>query len=1269
MPMDSPSPKNDPEISKSHGPAASQPLGTIETIGAKPSAITLASSICDFIDQKRKNLSPSSDNKNFNLNTGNAPRTHSQIHHEGIDQATRTLEAISSASQSDLPALLRELILPQQDLEKTFATLSSQIRNQLNTPESQTLSQPGQNSSGTIREGIANQQEGMALAALVAFTQSGFDASQLPPPHRDTVLMGRTVAEWLSLFKTFWAPQDLSRSGVRPAQQMVGRFKLVRLLGKGAFGEVHEAIDTSLGRTVAVKLPVSKNRGQQDWEYIRREAQLAAAIDHPNVVPLLEIGEHHGNPFLVSALIHGLSMKDWLADGPGTIPPKQAATWVAMAARGVQAIHDRGILHCDLKTGNIMLDEASKGKTGVATPRIMDFGLSGWNGEQGMDRDDGPMGTPATMAPEQLRGRAALTVRTDVYALGAILHELLFGENHHQATSIQAIFNRLESNAAPLPAPRPIPKDLDAIRIKCLSPLPEDRYHSAEEVSRDLELFLEGRAPVAVRATAIGQFKRLFLRRPVLIGSAMAVSVTLALMASAGIVMAIQLELAKGAKREAELRASLEASKKDLLEQRQSLSEARVLLDSPKPDSVAQALALLSKLISANTDSSTIQEARSLALQAGLLPRIESLPQWGGRTRYYMSAWSPISDWLALSDPKGKLFLSSGIHFVNASTDSVRESLAVPPSLAFQATNGRQDGVRSMAIAPTGRWLAAGTRGGFVHIYDLTKKGKNPDYSLDCKSQEIGSLFFSDDGQSITCLSNDKVLVNIRGEGDKYSIASRHPLAPLPVIGMAVSRETRWIILAMNDATIQVRSKDDPGTIIAQGGNLGTAVFTLGNSTILRRHHNRLDICTIHVSNPATAQSVLDLKPIVPLGTSKYWGSEFPPLLACAMHPSGSYLALLTNTGSVHLFEAFSGRLVCSWHEQGEIVSLTFSPDGKHLAITGNSGARMYSFKFPLLATPVGTGRFEPEFAWYGDDRRDPEVIISPRLENDPLRTLVRLDGISPSLVKGGIEYLNGSQSIIRFKENQGELLFVPIKDLIQSMAPASIPGMAFPESVSCSAIINPSGKGHSSTIIGTDKGIISFDKTSNKITAEWTNISGRGVGRGGTNYIQPIGRQIMALGVDGTVRLFDHELHLLKSWRLGQTALTHARDLPSSHEGSLRVAIGDEEGRITLLDLAKEEPLFSIKAHEGRVRRVASVLYGDETMVFTAGLDGRIKAWKLAKDQLHPLGSVTIGIDAHVMETNGDGFVMAARSQTGVWKGKIQELIQLLSPKTALDQ
>jgi len=1248
--------------------AATKPFVDRESLDAKPSAIVLAAIICEYIKnnyQQPLSVSCTKDSESFLLRPHGIDDKNPKV----IGQATVTLNSICNASPQDIPAMLKGLTLNPQEMDATVETIDFEIRNELNTITIPTIAQADAETAGTSTSGTRNKHEGLALAALVIFAQSGFELGQIKPGQLNAVLMGRTVSEWLSLFMSFWAHRGTSGSGQRAARQMVGRFKLVRLLGKGAFGEVHEAIDTSLGRTVAVKLPVSKNKGQQDWEYIRREAQLAAAIDHPNVVPLLEIGEHNGNPFLVSALIHGLSMKDWLADGPGTIPPKQAATWVAMAARGVQAIHDRGILHCDLKTGNIMLDEASKGKTGFATPRIMDFGLSGWNGEQGMDRDDGPMGTPATMAPEQLRGRAALTVRTDVYALGAILHELLFGENHHQATSIQAIFNRLESNAAPLPAPRPIPKDLDAIRIKCLSPLPEDRYHSAEEVSRDLELFLEGRAPVAVRATSIGQFKRLFLRRPVLIGSAMAVSVTLTLMASAGIVMAVQLELAKGAKREAELRASLEASKKDLLEQRQSLSEARVLLDSPKPDSVAQALALLSKLISANTDSSTIHEARSLALQAGLLPRIESLPQWGGKTRYYMSAWSPISDWLALSDPKGKLFLSSGIHFANASTDSVRESLAVPPSLAFQATKGRQDGVRSMAIAPTGRWLYAGTRSGFVHIYDLKNNKMHPQYSLDCKSDEIRNLFISDEGRTITCLSGDKVLVTIRGQGGKYLLTSRQPLAELPVTSMTITPENRLILMAMNDATIQARPLDDPGTIRAQGRNLGTSVFTLRDGTILRRHNNKLDICTINIFNYPGSQSSLELKPIVTLGNSKYWGSEFPPLLACAVHPSGSYIALLTNTGNIYVFEAFSGRLVCSWHKQGELVSLAFSPDGKYLAITGNSGAQMYGFQFPLLAIPVETGSLEPEVAWYGDDSPDPEVILFPRLDPDVMGTMVRLEGTISKKVKSGIEFLNSSNSVMRCNQNMGEQFFVPIKDMIRSKAPSNISGIQSPNNIMCYAIPKEDGHKISALLIGTDKGIIYVDATNNKIIAEWTNYSGKGIGRGGTNHLLTIGQRVLALGVDGTVRLFDNKLLLLKSWRIGQTALTHARDLPSSPEGSLQVAIGDEEGSVILLDLAKEEPLFSIKAHEGRVRRVASVQYGDDTMVFTAGLDGRIMAWKLDKDQLHPLGSVTIGIDAHVMETNGDNFVMAARSQTGVWKGKIQELIQLLAPKAALDQ
>lgn len=1261
--MDLPSPKNDASGSRSRAPAGGQPSEARETIGSRPSAITLAASICDLIVKKSQDPARSSGNGKPVSNPDGMARGNSE-NHIGIDHAARTLELVGSAIPWDIPTLIRSLLLPSEDLEKTCASLRSQIQDHLNTREPQTLPESASQSPGTLSSGGLNKQEGMALAALVAFTQSGFDANQLPPAHLHAVLLGRTVAEWLSLFRTFWTPTNSSKTGARPTQQMVGRFKLIRLLGKGAFGEVHEAIDTSLGRTVAVKLPVSSDADQQDWEYFRREARLAAAVDHPNVVPLLEIGEHNGKPFLVSALIHGLSMKDWLAGDNGNIPPNQAAKWVAMAARGVQAIHDRGILHCDLKTGNIMLDEASTGKTGFATPRITDFGLSGWNGEQGADREGGPMGTPATMAPEQLRGRAALTVRTDVYALGAILHELLFGENHHQTSSIQTIFNRLESNAGPPAAPRPVPQDLDAIRKKCLEPLPENRYHSAEEVFRDLELFLGGRAPVVVGAGPLGRFRRLFLRRPVMVGFAMAASVTLVSMACAGIVMSIQLELAKGAKREAELRADLEASRKAFLEQRQTLSDARILLDSPKPGSVSQSLAKLTGLISGNPDSSTAFEARSLALQASLLPRVETLPAWGGGAHYYLSAWSPSSDWLALSELKGKLFLSSGIHFADGKSDPPRESLSVPPSMAFQAASRRQDGVRSMAIDPSGRWLAAGTRGGFVYIYDLNKKSRNPAFSLDCQSQEIGSLSFMDGARTIICLSNDKSLISIRNAADKYAIASRLKLAHLPVIGIAASRAPRGIILAMNDGTIQLRSPDEPGTVIAQGANLGTAVFPLNNGTILRRQHNKLDICVIREPDAAAGTSGLDLKPVVSLGTSKYWGSEFPPVQACAPHPSGSYLALLTNTATVHLFETFSGRLVCSWHEQGEAVSLAFSPDGKRLVVTGGAGARLYGFEYPSLATPVGMGYLEPEFAWYGEDRTAPELIFATRLDNEPVRTLVSLDGTPTGQAMAGIEYLNSSQSIIRRKDNQGELLLIPVSDRSRSKLPGPIPGIEFPEAVYCSATIARTGNANPVTAIGTDKGIITMALANNKTLAQWNNVSGQGIGRGGIKHLLPIGERIMALGVDGTARLFDQDLHPLKSWRLGKDSLTQACELPLLSGKSGRILVGDEEGCIALIDLERDEPLFSFKAHEGRVHQIASIRHGNEMIILTSGLDGRLKAWSLGMDQLDPLGSISIGTDAHVLATNGDGFVMASRGQTGVWQGRIRDLISILLPK-----
>src|SRR5215467_4257581 len=291
-----------------------------------------------------------------------------------------------------------------------------------------------------------------------------------------------------------------------------GPYELLEEVARGGMGIVYKARQVQINRVVAVKLMAAGQFAAPDFvKRFRTETEAAASLDHPNIVPIYEVGECEGQPFFSMKFIESGSLAGRISSPEFQVSPREAAVLVAKLARAVHYAHQRGILHRDIKPGNVLLDAQGE-------PQLTDFGLAKLvDRESTFTRTMAMLGTPSYMSPEQARGEAKLlTTAVDVYGLGAVFYELLTGQPPFAGgTTMNTVRLVLEKEPRRPSALKPgTDRDLETICLKCLDKDPARRYGSGEALAQDLESWLRHEPIQARPIGTLGRLRKWTRRNP-----------------------------------------------------------------------------------------------------------------------------------------------------------------------------------------------------------------------------------------------------------------------------------------------------------------------------------------------------------------------------------------------------------------------------------------------------------------------------------------------------------------------------------------------------------------------------------------------------------------------------------------------------------------------------------------------------------------------------------------------------------------------------------
>jgi WD40 repeat protein/tetratricopeptide (TPR) repeat protein len=1011
----------------------------------------------------------------------------------------------------------------------------------------------------------------------------------------------------------------------------VAGYDVLGMLGKGGMGVVYKARQLGLDRVVALKMiRYAEDAGPDERERFRTEAHAVARLQHPNIVQIYEVGECGGRPYFSLEYCPGGCLADQLDGTPWE--PRRAAQFIETLAGAMEAAHRAEIVHRDLKPANVLLTEDG-------TPKVADFGLARRLNRQGGTRTGAVIGTPSYMAPEQAEGKRGVGPAADVYALGAILYELLTGRPPFKAaTDLDTILQVVAEE--PVPVRRlqlKVPRDLETVCHKCLEKDPRKRYATAAALAEDLRRFQAGE-PVSARPVGtLGRVVKWARRRP---------AVT-ALLAAVALVTLFGATGMGWAYREAVRQQNLVGAEAD-----RARNEAR-RADSKAEEARMQALDAARARDDARWQTYCAEVGRADAqLQAGNHSGAYQVLQ---RTRLEHRGWEyqylrnrTDGTLLTLHAHNGPVYSvcysADGSRIASASQDNTVKVWDARSGAELLTLRGHAGAVRSVSYSPDGTQLASASEDSTVKVWDA-RTGIEL-FTLRGHTGKVRTVSYHPNGSQLASAAQDStikvwdarsgaLLLSLRGHfstvtsvsysPDGSRIASGAEDKAVKVWGASSGAElfslrghAGWptsVSYSPDGSRIATASRDTgkPGELKVWDARSGALLLSLPG------HTSQVYCVSYSPDGMRLASASND-------NTVKVWdahaGAELLTLRghtggvnSVSYSADGSRIASASHDGTVKVWDSRTGAEVLTLRGQtASAASVSYSPDGSRLASAGAtlkvwdtcSGAELLTLRghtgsaASVSYSPDGTRLASAGGEWNkpGEvtvwDARSGAEVLSLRGHTGP--------AVSVSYSPDGSRIASASPA--PFQPGQardfGEL---KVWDARSGALLLSLPGHT--SQVHCVSY-SPDGMRLASC---SHQEIKIWDaKNGAEVLTLRTNIPGDSL-----SY-SPDGSRLASTSRDCTITVWDaHTGATLFSLRGHTDSVTCARYSP---DGS-RIASASDDHTVKLWDARSGAELLTLRGHN---RPVGSLSYSpDGGRLASASADGTIKIWDARRGQLLP--------------------------------------------------